>query len=837
MAAWGPAPRRARCFLSVAVGEGAAPARLDIELLSDVVPRTSANFLALCTGEKGRGKFGRPLHFKGCGFHRIIPGFMAQGGDFTAGNGTGGESIYGRTFADEAAGLRLRHDRAGVLSMANAGPHTNGSQFFILFGAAPHLDGKHVVFGRVVGEASMALVRRLEAIGSSSGKPSRSVRIVDCGAVGAATGAVPGATSGAAPQAKPAASPVALAAASARPSPLAAKPPAPVGAPAYSASANAAIAAGAVKPAPAAASKPAEAGAKPPELRAGAAARDSSRPVPAAASLHGAASSTAVVEGGSALAAAVKGLARDRSAPLPLPARRGRGDKDIGEDDEEAEEVADEEEMEAPPAAVLGKRKPDARPSAPDVELEDDDDDDEGADDGDDGGGDDDDDDDVGADEGRVGAPQTTASTSSSSASASSPAPASSAAELVRVIEAAAAQMKSGFFSEQTFASLPLSEATQMALREMGFTRMTKIQAEAIPPHLAGQDVLGAAKTGSGKTLAFLVPVIELLAKVQFKARQGLGAVIITPTRELALQIFGQLSDLMAHHRQTFGLCMGGANRRHEAEKLEKGVNILVATPGRLLDHLQNTRGFHFSNLQCLVIDEADRLLDEGFEQEMMAIVKLLPKQRQTALFSATQTKKVEDLARAALQGVPIYVGVDDAEAEATVSTLEQGFVVCPSDKRFLLLFTFLKRNAHKKVMVFFSSCNSVKFHSELLNYIDVACTDIHGKQKQAKRTTTFFDFCKAKAGTLLCTDVAARGLDIPYVDWIIQYDPPDDPKEYIHRVGRTARGASGAGRALLFLLPEELGFLKYLRAARVAMNEYDFPENKVANVQVRARA
>ncbi len=136
--------------------------------------------------------------------------------------------------------------------------------------------------------------------------------------------------------------------------------------------------------------------------------------------------------------------------------------------------------------------------------------------------------------------------------------------------------------------------------------------------------------------------------------------------------------------------------------------------------------------------------------------------------------------------------------------------------------------------MVFFSSCNSVKYHSELLNYIDIPVADIHGKQKQAKRTTTFFDFCKAKSGILLCTDVAARGLDIPYVDWIVQYDPPDDPKEYIHRVGRTARGASGRGRALLFLLPEELGFLKYLRAAKVSMNEYEFPESKIANVQVR---
>jgi ATP-dependent RNA helicase DDX18/HAS1 len=133
--------------------------------------------------------------------------------------------------------------------------------------------------------------------------------------------------------------------------------------------------------------------------------------------------------------------------------------------------------------------------------------------------------------------------------------------------------------------------------------------------------------------------------------------------------------------------------------------------------------------------------------------------------------------------------------------------------------------------MVFFSSCNSVKFHSELLNYIDLEVMDIHGKQKQQKRTTTFFSFCKQEKGILLCTDVAARGLDIPAVDWIVQYDPPDDPREYIHRVGRTARGTNTQGRALLFLLPEELAFLKYLRAAKVSLQEFDFPASKIANI------
>ncbi|KAF9618048.1 hypothetical protein IFM89_039483 [Coptis chinensis] len=188
------------------------------------------------------------------------------------------------------------------------------------------------------------------------------------------------------------------------------------------------------------------------------------------------------------------------------------------------------------------------------------------------------------------------------------------------------------------------------------------------------------------------------------------------------------------------------------------------------------------------------------------------------ALFSATQTKKVEDLARLSFQTTPVYIDVDYGRSKVTVEGLQQGYCVVPSDRRFLLLYSFLKRNLSKKVMVFFSSCNSVKYHSEPLKYIQVDCSDIHGKQKQQKRTSTIFYFCKAEKGILLCTDVAARGLDIPAV-------------EYVHRVGRTAHGEGGKGHALLFLIPEELKFLSYLKAAKVPLKEYEFDQMKLANV------
>ncbi|KAI8045203.1 probable ATP-dependent RNA helicase pitchoune [Drosophila gunungcola] len=389
---------------------------------------------------------------------------------------------------------------------------------------------------------------------------------------------------------------------------------------------------------------------------------------------------------------------------------------------------------------------------------------------------------------------------------------------------------------DRSFASLKgaVSEATLRAVKEMGFTEMTEIQAKSLTPLLKGRDLVGAAQTGSGKTLAFLIPAVELINKLRFMPRNGTGVIIISPTRELSMQTFGVLKELMAHHHHTYGLVMGGSNRQVESEKLGKGINILVATPGRLLDHLQNSPDFLYKNLQCLIIDEVDRILEIGFEEELKQIINLLPKRRQTMLFSATQTARIEALSKLALKSEPIYVGVHDNQDTATVDGLEQGYIVCPSEKRLLVLFTFLKKNRKKKVMVFFSSCMSVKYHHELFNYIDLPVTSIHGKQKQTKRTTTFFQFCNAESGILLCTDVAARGLDIPQVDWIVQYDPPDDPREYIHRVGRTARGSGTSGHALLLMRPEELGFLRYLKAAKVPLNEFEFSWQKIADIQLQ---
>ncbi|VTZ69287.1 ATP-dependent RNA helicase HAS1, putative [Plasmodium chabaudi chabaudi] len=388
---------------------------------------------------------------------------------------------------------------------------------------------------------------------------------------------------------------------------------------------------------------------------------------------------------------------------------------------------------------------------------------------------------------------------------------------------------KESFYSEQKFEDLDICDALKKGLKELNFITLTEIQSKCIPHFLSGKDILGAAKTGSGKTLAFLVPSINILYNIKFLPKNGTGVLIISPTRELCLQIYQVCTDLCKYIPQTNGIIIGGVSRNEEKKKFIHGINILIATPGRLLDHMQNTKEFNYKNLVCLIIDEADRLLQIGFEEEINLIVKRLPKKRQTALFSATQTTKVESLIRLSLQK-PIFIEV--TTKIATVERLQQGYALVDEDKRFLLLFTFLKRNPSKKIMVFFNNCMSVQFYNDLLNYIDIPTFCIHGKKKQNQRLKSFNEFSAAKNAILLCTNVAARGLDIPNVNYIIQYDPPDDSKEYIHRVGRTCRGNDSAGSAIIFLMKHELKFLNYLKFYNIPVNQFAYDQKKLINIQ-----
>ncbi|KAF9412152.1 ATP-dependent RNA helicase dbp4 [Entomortierella beljakovae] len=372
----------------------------------------------------------------------------------------------------------------------------------------------------------------------------------------------------------------------------------------------------------------------------------------------------------------------------------------------------------------------------------------------------------------------------------------------------------------QQFNELPISQKTISGLKRANFIKMTDIQRKALPLGICGKDILGAAKTGSGKTLAFLIPMVEKLYRLKWGPMDGLGALVISPTRELAVQIFEVLRKVGREHSFSAGLIIGGKDWKIEREMISK-MNILVCTPGRLLQHMDQSAGFDCDNLQMLVLDEADRILDMGFKKTVNAIVENLPVDRQTMLFSATQTKSVKDLARLSLKD-PEYVAVHEKAEHSTPKNLAQYYMTVPLDQKLDVLFNFIKTHLTAKGIVFLSSCKQVRFVFETFCKLHpgVPLLHLHGKQKQQKRAETYAKFAAQKASYLFCTDIAARGLDFAAVNWVIQLDCPEDPETYIHRVGRTAR-YEASGQAMLMLCPsEEPGMIKALERVKVPIQE-----------------
>lgn len=379
------------------------------------------------------------------------------------------------------------------------------------------------------------------------------------------------------------------------------------------------------------------------------------------------------------------------------------------------------------------------------------------------------------------------------------------------------------------FGTLDISPQLKENLSSLGFTKMMKIQKEAIPVILSGKDVLAAAKTGSGKTLAFLVPAIDYMIKNSVNPSSGIITLIIAPTRELALQTNEVATKLLLNTEITNGLSIGGKDKKEESKAIASGINLLVATPGRLVDHILNTKNFTLENVKFFVIDEADRIFEIGFKTQLEEIIQNIKSEHQTLLFSATLSQDISNLATISFKnGDHVYIDVDNQSESSTATGLTQSYIICPPDKRLFLLVTFLKnkRSKGKKIMIFFSTKASVKFHQSLFSEIEIKALAIHGDQSQQKRIDAFNSFREQKGGILLCTDVAARGLDIPYVEWIIQYDPPSSEKEYIHRVGRSAR-AGAEGQALLFLMENEKPFLKILKKAKVPLQKLSMPKLK----------
>ncbi|XP_063241066.1 probable ATP-dependent RNA helicase DDX10 [Bacillus rossius redtenbacheri] len=380
------------------------------------------------------------------------------------------------------------------------------------------------------------------------------------------------------------------------------------------------------------------------------------------------------------------------------------------------------------------------------------------------------------------------------------------------------------------FKDFPLSPETQRGLNENGFLTPTEIQRESIGLALNGRDILGAAKTGSGKTLAFLIPMLEHLYRRQWTSMDGLGALIITPVRELAYQIFEMLRKIGAYHDFSVGLIIGGKDLKHETKRMDQ-CNIMICTPGRLLHHMDENPLFNCTSMEILVLDEADQCLDMGFEATMNNIIENLPPERQTLLFSATQTRSVRDLARLSLRD-PAYVSVHEHSAHSTPETLEQSYVVCALEEKVSVLWSFLKNHRSQKILVFMASCKQVKFLFEMFCRLRPGTTllALYGTLHQLRRMSIYNSFCSKSRVVLFATDIAARGLDFPSVDWVVQLDCPVDATMYIHRVGRTAR-YTRSGQALLVLLPgEEEGMLAELRARRIPVSQIRINPNRLVN-------
>ncbi|KAG5272480.1 hypothetical protein AALO_G00166010 [Alosa alosa] len=375
--------------------------------------------------------------------------------------------------------------------------------------------------------------------------------------------------------------------------------------------------------------------------------------------------------------------------------------------------------------------------------------------------------------------------------------------------------------------SLPvkLDDNIIQTLDELKFTHMTPVQAACIPLFMSNKDVAAEAVTGSGKTLAFVIPILQILQKREEKLKKlQIGALIITPTRELALQIsevVGRFLQRYPQFRQI--LLVGGSNPIDDVEKFKsQGANIIVATPGRLEDMFRRKAdGLDLAScvktLDVLVLDEADRLLGMGFEASLNTILSYLPKQRRTGLFSATQTQELEKLVRAGLRN-PVRIavkekGVAASNSQKTPARLSNYYTMCRAEEKFNTLVTFLRQHKNEKQLVFFSTCACVEYFGKaleaLIKKVTILC--IHGKmEKKDKRSKIFSEFRELKSGILVCTDVMARGIDIPDVHWVLQYDPPSSASSFVHRCGRTAR-IGNTGNALVFLLPMEETYVNFL--------------------------
>lgn len=371
------------------------------------------------------------------------------------------------------------------------------------------------------------------------------------------------------------------------------------------------------------------------------------------------------------------------------------------------------------------------------------------------------------------------------------------------------------------FAHLKLNSAVVKAIRELGFVRPTPIQAEAIPPALDGRDVIACAQTGSGKTAAFLLPIINRLID---RPRRTTKALVLAPTRELAAQILEDLNALSVHTPVTGAAVYGGVGMGPQEHAFRSGVDIMIATPGRLIDHMRSTYA-RLNHIEHLVLDEADRMLDMGFLPEVRRIIAKLPTRRQTLFFSATMPPPIAALAGEMLRDP---VSIQKQRQAAPPSGITQAVYPVPQDIKAALIVDLLRRKTMTQALIFTRTKHRANRLADYLVQAGIRAGRIHGNRSQSQRTSALAGFKNGTFPVLVATDIAARGIDVNELGHVVNFDVPQVPDDYVHRVGRTGR-AEATGEAFTFVSPEEEDNLRAIERAigkrlpRVTVPDFDY--------------